>query len=228
MRKYLYSLCGNFQWPVFAAILLWASFRYKAPTKHKIVLWVIFYLARYWGTQMVPILHNFTNGIFPRGNMGIAFGFFVLMIAAVSFFLRVPVRFSLDVTIPAYIFGRGLAISGCVFYGCCFGFSTPWGIYSAVAEDYTFPTVLLDITASCCIAGYLMWLSKKQKYSGNGNVAAIGMIVFGILRILVDMMRDNRKLVLLFTVEGLFGIAYVLGGCLLLRYIFIRGEHNEK
>lgn len=224
----MYNLLGNLQWPAFVGILLWATFRYKNPVKHKVVLWVAFAIARYWSGSMVPILSRITQKVIPGINMGVAFGLFVLIVVAIVYCVRVPVLFSLDASIPAFVLGRGLAITGCIFSGCCHGLPVPWGIYSSIAETSTFPTVLLDIVLSCCIVVYLMLLSRKLKFSGNGFVAAQGMLLFGLLRILIDILRDNKKLIWMLTAEGLFGIAYVVAGILLIRAIFIRGEKNEN
>ena len=226
-RQELYGLLGYLQWPAFAAVLLWATIKYPCPLKDKIILWVAFVVARYWGAYVVPLLHNLAPGIFPSGNFGIAFGFVALIVAAIAYCFRVSVGFALDAAVPAFILGRGLAITGCVFFGCCRGYPVAWGIYSAVTETFVFPTVILDIVVSCGIVIYLIILAGKQNYSGNGSVAATGMLLFGLLRVLVDVLRDNNKRFLLFTAEGLFGIAYIVAGILLLRAIFVRGKKNE-
>ena len=220
MRLELYNLLGNLQWPAFVGILIWATFQYKAPVKHKLVLWVTFAIARYWSVAMVPVLSRLTSGIIPQINMGIAFGMFVLIVAAIVYCVRVPILFSLDISIPAYILGRGLAITGCIFVGCCHGFPVSWGIYSGLVQMPTFPAVIIDIVISCCIVVYLVLLSRKLNFSGDGIVAAKGMALFGMLRIVVDILRDNEKLFFLLTTEGLFGIAYVVSGYLLFRYIY--------
>ncbi len=226
-RSAMYGTLGNLQWPAFAAVLLWATIKYPRPLKDKIILWVAFAVARYWGACMVPLLKGVAPAVFPSGNFGIAFGFVVLIVAAIAYFLRVSVWFVLEATVPAFILGRGLAITGCIFYGCCHGHPVSWGIYSAVAETCVFPTVMLDVATSCAIVIYLMILAKKRGYSADGTVAARGIFLFGILRVLIDLLRDNHTLFLLFTAEGLFGIAYIAAGILLLRAINIRGEKHE-
>ena len=226
-RQELYGLLGNLQYPAFAGMLLLASIKYRVPVKHKVILWVAFAASSLWGGNMIPVLGKLTGGIVPAPNMGIAFGIVMILLAAIVYSLRVPVLLSLDAAVPAYILGRGLAITGCIFYGCCYGYPVPWGIYSAVAETCVFPTVILDILASCGIVIYLIVLAGKQKYAGNGTVAAMGMVLFGLLRLLVDILRNNSKWLLLLTAEGIFGIAYLVAGCLLLRAIWIRGEKNE-
>ena len=221
----MYNLLGNLQWPAFAGILLWATIKYPRPIKEKIILWIAFVIARFWGAYMVPLLSKVTHGMIPNANFGIAFGFVVLIMAAIAYCVRVPVLFSLDVAVPAFILGRGLAITGCMFFGCCYGLPVSWGMYSCVAESFTFPTVLMDVVLSCTIVGYLIYLTQKQQYAGNG--AAMGMVLFGILRVLVDLLRDNVKLVWRLTAEGFFGIVYLAAGVLLLRAFFIRGGKNE-
>lgn len=226
-RRELYGLLGNLQYPAFVGMLLLASVKYRVPVKHKVILWIAFAVSSVWGGNLIPLFGRLTHGMIPTPNMGIAFGLVMIILAAIVYFLRVPVLFSLDTAVPAYILGRGLAITGCIFFGCCYGYPAAWGIYSAVAETCVFPTVILDSVASCCIVIYLVVLARKQNYSGNGAVAAMGMLLFGILRVLVDVLRDNHKRFLLLTAEGLFGIAYIVAGVLLLRAILIRGEKNE-
>lgn len=226
-RQQLYGLLGNLQYPAFVGMLLLASVKYRVPVKHKVILWIAFTVSSLWGGNLVPVLNELTHGIVPAPNMGVAFGIVMVILAAIVYSFHVPVLLSLDAAVPAYILGRGLAITGCIFFGCCRGYPVAWGIYSAVAETCVFPTVILDSVVSCCIVIYLVGLAKKQNHSGNGTVAAMGMLLFGLLRVLVDVLRDNHKRFLLLTAEGLFGIAYIVAGYLLLRAIFIRGEKNE-
>jgi len=223
----IYNLLGNLKYPGFIGILLWASVKYRVSAKNKIVLWLTFAAAILWGGEMVPALYRITGGIIPKINMGVVFAFFVAVLAAMVYFLNVPVLLSLDIAIPAFILGRGLAITGCLFAGCCHGFPMPWGIYSGAAKTLTFPTVPLDILVSCSIVIHLMVLTSRQKYSGNGIVAATGMILFGILRLFIDILRDNQKLIFVLTAEGFFGIAYILAGWLLLRYISHKKMENR-
>lgn len=215
----LYGLLGNLQYLAFVGMLLLASVKYRISVKQKIIIWISFAAARLWAGNLIPTLSELTNGIIPKINMGVVFAPFVLIVAAIAYCFHVSVLLSLDVTIPPFILGRGLAITGCIFTGCCHGFPLSWGIYSSEAKTTTFPTVILDIVMSCCIAIYLAVLARKQRYSGNGRVAAMGMILFGLLRILIDILRDNQKLFAMLTAEGLFGIVYLVAGCLLLRYI---------
>lgn len=212
----LYGLLGNLQWPAYVLLLLWVSWKFPISAKKKVFLWLIFFVARFWSAELCPLLYEVTNGFFPRINLGVAFLFFLVIAAALAYMLKVPVLLSLDTLIPPFILGRGLAITGCIFTGCCQGYPVAWGIYSRASETTTFPTVILDIVFSCLIAGYLLYLNCKHKYSGNGIAAAVGMATFGVLRLAIDILRDNGSVV---TIEGIFGLICGVAGLFLFRKI---------
>lgn len=217
----LYGALGNLQWPMYAAILLWVTVKYPIPKKQKLLLWVIFAAALWWSGLFCPLLNGLTEGMVPSPNMGVSFLFFCLITAVLAYAVKLPVLTALDALLPAYILGRGAAITGCVFYGCCEGFPCSFGIYSGRSGCTVFPTVPMDIILSVCITAYLMILTGRNRYAGNGRVTAMGLILFGILRLAIDLLRDNHKLVFLLTFEGFCGIAYIVAGALLLRKLRI-------
>jgi len=208
----LYVIFGWLKWPAFLGVFLGHSLKYSLSIKHKLLLGGIFVIACFWGESFCPLLCSVTNGIFPSVNMGIAFLFFSIIIAIISYTLKVPVMVALDAVAPVYLLGRGVAIIGCIFYGCCHGFASSIGIYSSIAETITFPTVMIDVLLSCLIVLYLVFLAKKNRYYGDGRIFAMSMVLFGILRVVIDILRDNQKLFLMLTIEGFFGILYVIMG----------------
>lgn len=217
----LYGALGNLQWPMYVAILLWVSIKYPIAKKQKLLLWVIFALALRWSWIFCPALKEITGGIVPAPNMGVALTFFCLLVMAMAYAVKIPVLTALDALLPAYILGRGAAILGCVFYGCCEGFPCSFGIYSGRSGCTVFPTVPMDIILSICITAYLIFLMGQNRYAGNGKVTAMGLVLFGILRLAIDILRDNQKLIFLLTFEGFCGIAYIVAGALLLRKLRI-------
>ena len=96
-----------------------------------------------------------------------------------------------------------------------------WMIYSNHAGTTVVPTVLFDILLSFVIVVYLL-LSKKKLLT-PGAIAARGILLFGVLRYVVDVLRDNNKLFLMVTTEGICGMIYVLIGLFLLYLI----ENNK-
>ena len=87
----LYNMLGFLQYPAFIGMLLLASVKYRMPTKHKIVIWMAFAIALFWGSSLVPVLSRLTAGIIPGINMGVGFAFVMLILAALVYFLNVPV-----------------------------------------------------------------------------------------------------------------------------------------
>ena len=213
----LYSAFGKLQFPAFIAILLWSTVRYPIARKQKLLLWMIFAVALWWSGVFCPTLNALTGGIVPSPNMGVSFLFFCLIAAALAYVVKLPVLTALDILPIAYILGRGVAILGCLFTGCCQGFPCGFGVYSSRSACVTFPTVLMDSFFSIGIAAYLIFLTRKLRYAGTGRVAAMALILFGILRVVIDVLRDNHKLILLLTFEGFCGIVYIIAGALLLR-----------
>jgi len=109
-----------------------------------------------------------------------------------------------------------VAILGCLFYGCCHGYPCDFGVYSIRTDCITFPTVPLDSFCSAGITAYLIFLTRKLRYAGTGQVTAMGLLLFGILRIAIDILRDNSLQAYSLTFEGFCGMFYVLCGALLL------------
>lgn len=215
--KQLYNVCGYLQFPMYIAVLLWGSFRYPTTKKQKIMLWVVFAISLYWGNSLCPLLNGITDGIVPSPNMGVSFLFFCLIAAALAYAVRLPVALTLDALIPAFILGRGAAIIGCLFLGCCNGYVCSFGVYSVREAAVVFPAVLLDSGFSFVITAFLISQTRKSGYAGAGQVAAMGLLLFGILRVFIDLLRDNQKIIFLLTFEGFCGIAYIIAGVLFLR-----------
>lgn len=212
----LYQGFGTLQYPAFIVMIVLHSIRYPVTKKEKIFLCVLFVFSLYWGNALCSIFSRITNGIVPGINMGVAFLFFLLVIVSGAYMLNIPIFLSLDAIIPVYILGRGLAIIGCIFTGCCHGFSCDWGIYSRMAEVVTVPTVFIDCVVSCAIVVYLALIARKSHYAEHGRVTAIAMILFGALRLVIDILRDNHKLLLMLTFEGFCGILYIVAGAIIL------------
>lgn len=220
----LYVGFGCLQYPAYIGMITFYSFQYPTTKKEKVLLCIIFAISLYWGNTFCSILSRISNGIVPGINMGVAFLFFLLIVTSGSYMLHIPVFLSLDALVPVFILGRGLAIIGCIFTGCCYGFPCAWGIYSPRTELTVFPTVIIDAFFSYAIVAFLVILAQRSRYSGDGRVCAIGLMLFGLLRVVIDILRDNWKLVSVFTVEGLFGMLYILVGMYILWSIYRRSK----
>lgn len=220
-RLVLYGRFGTIMHVVMFAVLLLLMLRRFQNKKNVFRLLFSFYVAFYAGNMACNVLGNLTHNLIPKINLGVAFFFFLLVSTFLLWLLKAPVRQSLDIAVPVFILGRGVGIIGCLFPGCCHGFPAAWGIYSNHAGTTVVPTVLFDILLSFVIVVYLL-LSKKKLLT-PGAIAARGILLFGVLRYVVDVLRDNNKLFLMVTTEGICGMIYVLIGLFLLYLI----ENNK-
>lgn len=216
-RFVLYGRFGTIMHVVMFAVLLLLMLRRFQNKKNVFQLLFSFYVAFFAGNLACNVLGNLTHNIIPKINLGVAFFFFLMVSTFLLWLLKAPVRQSLDIAVPVFILGRGIGIIGCLFPGCCHGFPAAWGIYSHNAGTPVVPTVLFDMLLSYVIVGYLLLTRKKHLVSGT--LAAKGILLFGVLRYVIDVLRDNNKLFIMVTVEGLCGIIYVLVGLILIYVI---------
>lgn len=160
--------------------------------KNVLKLFVSYYAAFFASTNACSIFGNLTDGLIPQTNLGVAYLFFLAVFSFLIFLLRGSLLQNLDIAAPTFILGRSIGIIGCLFTGCCHGFPAEWGIYSYSTGTTVVPTVLFDIFLSIAIVLYL--ILTKKKYSASGLVAAKSILLFGVLRYVIDVLRDNDKL----------------------------------
>lgn len=216
-RSMLYSGFGAIMHVVMLIFLIIQARHASLNKKNVLQLFVAYYVAFFAGNSACNILGGLTGGVIPKINLGVAFSVFILVMFILLRITKAPVLQLMDIAVPTFILGRGIGIIGCLFPGCCHGFPATWGIYSHNAGTTVVPTVLFDILLSIAIVVYML-LSKK-KLPAPGVISANGILLFGVLRYAIDVLRDNNKLISGITVEGICGIIYVLGGLILLYII---------
>ena len=225
-RRTLYSTFGTCLHAAVLVTLAVYAMRAKLGIKGSLKLLLPYYAAFYAGTNACSLLSKLTSGVIPKVNLGVSFVVFLTVLTLLLWLVKAPMRQLLDIAIPTYILGRGVGIIGCIFGGCCHGFPAAWGIYSDNAGTTVVPTVLIDIVASYIIVAYLLLAGKKNPVPGA--VAARGILLFGLLRYVVDVLRDNNKLFGMITVEGICGIVYVLTGLILLYIVTNKKAQVEE
>lgn len=222
VRNTLYSAFGYGMYAAFVAIFLWSVKKRGITRKPAILILVSFVLAFLLGQQITVVLKNVTGGLIPDRNLGVAMLTFLPVFCILLLLFRLPVTTGLDAAIPMYIGGRGFCIIGCIFPGCCHGAAAEWGLFSHSAKYNTVPCPLIDSLVSLLIVGFLM--GRKKGRTGEGFTAAYGLIAFGILRYVIDLLRDNDKILNLVTSEGIFGFLYVCIGLVMLYLL----QHRSK
>lgn len=135
---------------------------------------------------------------------GVFFGGFLAALATGIYFIRksgVPYLSLLDAYAAPVALGHGLGRLGCFSAGCCYGKPTgaAWGItftseYAAQVTGVPLgvklhPTQLYEALAEMLILLFLIWLGKRQRFSGQ--LFATYMIGYGVVRGVTEFFRGD-------------------------------------
>ncbi len=225
-RAEWYKAFGLEMYAFMAILFIWAAFVQRIKLK-KAILIVVSFAAAF---NLCPFIENWLSGLsndlIPDRNLGAAFLSFLAVFCLLMYIFRVPIFEALDVAVPMYIGGRGITIIGCIFAGCCHGHYASWGIYSENAGYTTVPCPIIDIAASVLIAVCIVAFGRR--FGAHGKAAAYGLIAFGFLRYIIDVLRDNDKLLGLITFEGIFGFVYLCIGLCMLYFIYKKYPEKNK
>jgi phosphatidylglycerol:prolipoprotein diacylglycerol transferase len=106
-----------------------------------------------------------------------------------------------DLLIPSVMLGLVFGRIGCTLAGCCFGkacgpdfalgmtFENPLGL--GVKNTPLYPTQVISAVNGFLIF-LLLWLYRKQKRF-HGELLAISLIVYGITRSLIEILREDPR-----------------------------------
>lgn len=101
-----------------------------------------------------------------------------------------------DLVIPEVALAQGFGRLGCFFAGCCYGIETEaW--YGLVFPENSmapsgiplFPTQLLSSAYDFMMFFFLLWMSKKKKFSGE--LGGWYLIVYSIGRFIIEYFRGD-------------------------------------
>ena len=127
----------------------------------------------------------------------------------------------LDLVIPSVSVAQGFGRIGCFLAGCCYGRETTTALGVVFPEGSLapagislLPTQIYSSVGNFIIAGILIWYSTKTKV--KGNVGAMYMLLYGIGRFAVEILRnDSRGSVGQLSTSQFISIFIVLGGIVL-------------
>jgi len=127
----------------------------------------------------------------------------------------------LDIAAPTISMAQGFGRLGCLMAGCCYGRPTDawYGIVfpegcMAPAGVKLVPTQIISSLGNFIIMTVLILYSKKSKHPGN--VGAMYMVLYGIGRILIEILRnDDRGALGALSTSQFISIFIILGGILL-------------
>lgn len=126
-----------------------------------------------------------------------------------------------DLVMPSVSMAQGFGRIGCLFAGCCYGRETDSAFHIIYKHsDFApsgvklIPTQIISSVGDFALFGLLMlYASRKPK---DGKVAAAWMVLYGIGRYGVEMLRnDDRGGVSMFSTSQIISIGMVVVGCVL-------------
>lgn len=181
----------------FVAVLLFALIAGK---KYQIPRWkALIYIACVY---MLSALWMFVqcwieNGFKGWGGNNIVRTFVWVPLAAwpVGKLLKVDWNRGCDFIAPCVPLVQGVAHWGCLFVGCCHGYSCSWGVYNPLLEENVFPSPALEASVALVIFAVIWVYEKKRDYKPNGLAYPLMLMMFGYSRFLLEFLRDNRKVV---------------------------------
>lgn len=168
-----------------------------------------------------------SGGVFYGGLLGAIIAGYILMRRG-----KLPWWKTADACAPGIALGSVLGRLGCFFAGCCWGKPTtlPWGVsFPPEGHEVTgvptgvhlHPTQLYESLSMLIVFGFLLWLHKRKKFSGQVILAYA--ILYATVRFLIEFVRDDPRgdILGLTTVTGLstsqiIGIIVGIGALILM------------
>jgi phosphatidylglycerol---prolipoprotein diacylglyceryl transferase len=111
-----------------------------------------------------------------------------------------------DLIAPYLAFGYGIVRIGCFLNGCCYGSETElfWGVNFPHLEGLRHPTQIYS-----SLAGFLLFiilLTVYRRKTFHGQVLLIYGILYSILRFIIEIYRENLKVIGDITISQLISI----------------------
>ena len=97
----------------------------------------------------------------------------------------------------------GISQLACIFPGCCRGYSCSWGIYNIKVQENCFPTQILETVLTLGIFFFLVIRTKRKHYVSDGKLFPLMMVLYGAMRFVCELLRNNEKIFLGISAVGL-------------------------
>jgi phosphatidylglycerol:prolipoprotein diacylglycerol transferase len=112
-------------------------------------------------------------------------------LATFLYFKKIPVARSFDIGTYGLALAHAIGRVGCFFAGCCYGVctSSPIGVHFPHVNGYVHPTQLYE-AIPLFVFFIITWIYRKR-ISGNGTVIGLYMVIYGIIRFIVETYRED-------------------------------------
>jgi phosphatidylglycerol:prolipoprotein diacylglycerol transferase len=104
-----------------------------------------------------------------------------------------------DLFAPSVALGLSFARIGCFMAGCCYGKETvlPWAVTFTHPQSLArlgvrlHPTQLYEAAGCLALFLFLTWMEKKKSY--EGEIFWLFLLVYSLLRFLIEFFRDDPR-----------------------------------
>ncbi|HHV93686.1 MAG TPA: prolipoprotein diacylglyceryl transferase [Firmicutes bacterium] len=128
-----------------------------------------------------------------------------------------------DIVAPAVPLGTAIARIGCLLNGCCYGYVTdlPIGLPAALGDPR--PRHATQIYAAILNLALFVYLQRKREHRRfPGYLGLLYLILYSVLRIVVEIFRESRVLFGSIKVAQAFSLLVIIGAGLTIHLVEIR------
>lgn len=175
--------------------LVWFGKKLEIPLKKIVVTVLIVYpVVVLWMFTMYWIESGFRS--WGGNNIVRIFVYVPLVGIPVAKLLKVDKLKMLSLLSFGPLLVHGISHFGCIFFGCCHGYPSSFGVYNPAFQDIRFPIQPIEALGAVAIVIYLFYRAKKRNYVPDGKEYPLMLIAFGSSRFVFEFFRDNYKMVL--------------------------------
>lgn len=212
---------------------LWYGKKLGMKTKEIVLFLLIAYPIDYMLQEMGYIGTRFAadNNIFGINSIvnSQAKTFIIIPLVALlaARIIKLPWNITADLLALANLLNYAICSLGCIFTGCCVGYTCSWGIYSLNTGERTFPIQIVNAAIMLLIVFSLLYRSKKLNYVSDGKQFPLKLILFGSTRFFTEFFMNNEKLLFGCSIVALHSILMVVVGTVALIVIENRRKKQQ-
>ncbi|MBR4941749.1 MAG: prolipoprotein diacylglyceryl transferase [Clostridia bacterium] len=207
----LYSICSYIG--IFSGIIFAFFYRkkYRIPVWKYLIIHAVFY---YSLSLLNGLMYNIesSHDISNTGSIIRALVFIPFIAMLLGYLLRLNWKSISDFFAPVMALWIGLALWGCMFAGCCYGYPARWGIYCKYYNTTAVPIQIFEAVTVLLIFAVLIIWNRKHKYCSNGKTYPLFLILFGSTRLIWEILRNNDKVWLVFSSLAFHSVFMVIVG----------------
>lgn len=198
---------------------------YKLPLKKAIPFVVIVYAVSVaWMFFLYWAESGFKN--FGGNNIVRIFVWVPLFSYPAAKLFKLDFRTTCDYLAPVVCVQHGISHFGCIFAGCCHGYSWEYGIWNPAYKYNMFPIQPIEALVAVGIVLFIWLRERKRGFAVDGESYPLMLILFGFTRFLLEFARDNEKLFL--GISSLAIHAFIMGVVGTVWFIIARRMNNRR